>query len=545
MDLIELEAPHGPVWVFLVVFLVLVLGPALMERARLPGLIGLLVGGYAIGPNGLGWVASSNSTVPDLGTLGLLYLMFMAGVELDLTLLVRSKRPTAIFTVLTFGAPMLLGYLAGVALDFDTPASLLLGSLFASHTLITYPIIRRHGLAGDTATAAAVGATVGCDTLSLVVLAAVAGSVSGDAGGGELLVQILVGLVILVASCLLVLPRVGRLVFSTFGTEPAVRYTFAIAAFLAAGVLAEMVGIEHIVGAFFAGLALNRLVPNEGPLMHRVEFFGSTVFIPVFLVSVGLIMDPAVMIEPETLALAGLFCAACLGGKALAAAAAKPLLGFSWPQAGVLYTLTSPQAAATLAATIVGFELGLFGTRVVNAVLVVILVSVVLASTIAPMVARKVERPAEEYVAPGSHVLVVLDGATPAGPLARLAGRIAEPDGGRVSAVLVIPDRSPVPTPDVERLERQLARAGIDSELLVRVDDSVDAGVVHTASAEHATLLVVPEGLCTPPAHIPTVVVGRTEAVEVTTHGVNEAVLQRLPPPRPVRRGTAEGQANP
>ena len=175
MDLINIEAPHGPVWVFLVVFVVLVIGPALMERARLPGLIGLLVGGYTIGPNGLGWISSANSTVPDLGTLGLLYLMFMAGVELDLTMLVRSKRPTAIFTVLTFGFPMSAGYLVGILLDYGTSASLLLGSLFASHTLITYPIIRRQGLAGDPATAAAVGATVGCDTMSLVVLAAVAG----------------------------------------------------------------------------------------------------------------------------------------------------------------------------------------------------------------------------------------------------------------------------------------------------------------------------------------------------------------------------------
>jgi Kef-type K+ transport system membrane component KefB len=368
------------VWVFLVVFVVLIIGPAVMERAKLPGLIGLLVGGYAIGPNGLAFVSSANSTVPDLGTLGLLYLMFMAGVELDLTLLVRSKRPTAIFTVLTFGAPMLLGYLVGQALDYSTPASLLLGSLFASHTLITYPIIRRSGLSGDRATAAAVGATVGCDTMALVVLAAVAGSASGDASGAELLFQIVIGLVILVSVCMVVLPRAGRLVFATLGTEPAVRYTFAVASFLGAGVLAEMVGIEHIVGAFFAGLALNRLVPNEGPLMHRVEFFGSTVFIPVFLVSVGLIMDPQVMIEPQTLALAGLFCLACLGGKAVAALAAKPVLGFTWPQAGVLFVLTAPQAAATLAATMVGFDLGLFGTRVVNAVLVVILVSVVLAS---------------------------------------------------------------------------------------------------------------------------------------------------------------------
>lgn len=528
MDLLNIEAPHGPVWVFLVVFVVLVIGPAVMERAKLPGLIGLLLGGYAIGPNGLDFVSSSNSTIPDLGTLGLLYLMFMAGVELDLTMLLRSRRPTAVFTVLTFGVPMALGFAAGVALDYSTSASLLLGSLFASHTLITYPIIRREGLAGDRATAAAVGATVGCDTMALVVLAAVAGSVGGDASGGELLVQIVIGLVILLAACMLVLPRAGRLVFSTFGTEPAVRYTFAVASFLAAGVLAEMVGIEHIVGAFFAGLALNRLVPNEGPLMHRVEFFGSTVFIPVFLVSVGLILDPEVMAQPATIALAALFCLACLGGKAIAAVGAKYLFGYSWPQAGVMYALTSPQAAATLAATMVGFELGLFGTRVVNAVLVVILVSVVLASTMAPRVAARVGR-AEADVPPGNHVMVVLDDTTPPAPLVKLAGRLAEPDGGRVSAVLIVPTGSPPPGEHaLAAMRQQLGSAGIDTELLVRVDDSLAAGVLHAAHSEHVSLLLVPAGAGLIPTTVPAIVVGRTGTDGFTTHGVSEPMITRL-----------------
>jgi Kef-type K+ transport system membrane component KefB len=528
MNLLDIEAPHGPVWVFLTVFLVLVSGPAIMERARLPGLIGLLVGGYAIGPNGFAFVSSSNSTVPDLGTLGLLYLMFMAGVELDLSTLKRARTPTAVFTVLTFGFPMALGYLVGSALDYSTSAALLLGSLFASHTLITYPIIRRKGLAGDRASIAAVGATVGCDTMSLVVLAAVAGSVSGDASGGELIVQITLGLGILVAACMLVLPAAGRFVFSTFGTEPAVRYTFAVAAFLAAGVLAEMVGIEHIVGAFFAGLALNRLVPNEGPLMHRVEFFGSTVFIPVFLVSVGLIMNPGVMIEPETLALAGLFCLACLGGKAVAVAVAKPVLGFTWPQAGVMYVLTSPQAAATLAATMVGFELGLFGTRVVNAVLVVILISVVVASALAPKMAALVE-PVEEVRPPGSHVMVVLHGDTPPVPLVRLAGRLAEPDGGRVSCALIVPAGTPKP-PDEEtaQLLQQLATAGFDVDLHVRVDDSIDEGVAHTAESEHATLLVIPSSAAVVPTSVPAVIVGRTGADGIETIGLPDAVVARL-----------------
>ncbi len=528
MNFLDFDAPHGTVWVFLAVFLVLVTGPAIMERAKLPGLIGLLVGGYAIGPNGFAFVSSANSTIPDLGTLGLLYLMFMAGVEIDLTSLNKARRPTAVFTVLTFGLPLALGFLVGSALDYGTPASLLLGSLFASHTLITYPIIRRAGLAGDRSSIMAVGATVGADAMALVVLAAVAGSVSGDASGGELFVQIALGFVILVGGCMVLLPMAGKFVFSTFGTEPAVRYTFAVAAFLAAGVLAEMVGIEALVGAFFAGLALNRLIPNEGPLMHRVEFFGSTVFIPVFLVSVGLIMNPGVMIEPETLALAGLFALACLGGKALAAVIAKLIFRFSWPQSGVMYALTSPQAAATLASTMVGFELGLFGTRVVNAVLVVILLSVVIASTLAPRFAALVE-PVEEERAAGAHVMVLLHGTTPSVPLVRLAGQLAEPDGGRVSCAWIVPDGEHRPTSEAEaQIERELSKAGFDVHLHVRVDDSIADGLEHTAESEHATLLVVPASAGVTLPTMPTVVVGQTGADGIETLGVAEVVTSPL-----------------
>src|SRR6185436_17283440 len=137
-----------------------------------------------------------------------------------------------------------------------------------------------------------------------------------------------------------------------------------------------------IAGAFFAGLALNRLVPNEGPLMDRIDFFGAAVFVPVFLVSVGLLLDPSVMFRAETLGLAALFIVACMGGKIIAALLTRPLLGATPAEASVVYGLTTPQAAATLAATTVGFQIGLFSESVVNAVLVLVLVSVIVATLV-------------------------------------------------------------------------------------------------------------------------------------------------------------------
>ena len=179
-EVVELSSPKGAPWEFLVIFATLLLGPAIVERARVPGLIGLLLGGYAIGPHGLDLIGSGNTTVPDLGQLGLLYLMFVAGVELDLNLLRKYRRSAVVFGLLTFLLPMAFGTTVGLGLGWQVLAAILLGSLLASHTLITYPTVRDAGLASDPAVATVVGSTVLTDTLTLVVLAAVAGAVGGE-----------------------------------------------------------------------------------------------------------------------------------------------------------------------------------------------------------------------------------------------------------------------------------------------------------------------------------------------------------------------------
>ncbi len=374
---LSVSSPEGPAWEFLVLFGVVILGPPLIRRARIPGIIGLIVGGYVIGPYGLDLIGAGNTTIPELGQLGLLYLMFIAGVELDLALIRVHRRAVVGFGFITFAFPMLFGATIGLALGWELAAALLLGSLLASHTLLLYPTIRQAGLSTETGVATAVGATVLTDTAALVVLAAVSGSQLAGGGPGSVALQIVVGLVVLLVFTLGVLPWLARLGFRYLGTDRVVRYLLAFASFLAAGTLADSFGIEPIVGAFFAGLALNRLVPNEGPLMERIDFFGSAMFVPIFLVSVGMLLQPSVMVEGETLKLAGLFIAAGVGGKAVAAWVAHLTMGFSRPQATLMLGLTIPQAAATLAATVVGFNIGLFDQSVVNAALVLILASIV------------------------------------------------------------------------------------------------------------------------------------------------------------------------
>lgn len=229
-------------------FVVVIIGPPLLRRARLPGIIGLLLGGFLIGPHGLDLIGAGNTTVPELGQLGLLYLMFVAGVELDLALLRVHRRAVIAFGLITFAIPMTLGTVIGFSQHWELPAALLLGSLLTSHTLLVYPTVRDAGLSTHAAVATAVGATVLTDTASLVVLAAVSGSQLDGGSAGTIGLQIALGLGVLIIFTLVVLPRVARLAFRQLGTDRVVRYLLAIASFLAAATLADSFGIEGIVG---------------------------------------------------------------------------------------------------------------------------------------------------------------------------------------------------------------------------------------------------------------------------------------------------------
>ncbi|MBV9165687.1 MAG: cation:proton antiporter [Solirubrobacterales bacterium] len=489
---LTVKSPTGPAWEFLLLFLVVIFGPTLIRRARGPGIIGLILGGFVIGPYGLNLIGIGNTTVPELGQLGLLYLMFVAGVELDLALIRVHRRAVVTFGAITFALPMALGTLFGFALSWSAPAALLLGSLLSSHTLLLYPTVREAGLSTDLGVATAVGATVLTDTAALIVLAAVSGSQVAGGSAASIGLQLVVGLAVLVVFSLGLLPRLARLAFGYLGTDRVVRYTLAVASFLAAATVAESFGIEPIVGAFFAGLALNRLVPNEGPLMERIDFFGSAVFVPVFLVSVGLLLNPSVMVQAQTLKLAGLFIAAGIGGKALASLVARMTMGYSTPQAWLMLGLTIPQAAATLAATVVGFNIGLFDQSVVNAVLVLILVSIIVGTVIVDRAKAKVPAPVAAIRHLGAHILVTVEDPDQAPLGFAIGARVAAPDSGVVRGILAC---SPA---DARRRVALLAKlskagfaAGVDTEPRLLVHSSLAEGTLNAALSEQASLVLI------------------------------------------------------
>src|SRR4051812_10815157 len=438
--------------------------------------------------------------------------MFVAGLELDLRMLERYRRAAVALGLLAFAVPFGLGLGIGFGiLGWSAPATLLLGALFSSHTLIVYPTLRDAGLGGNPEVATAVGATVLTDVIALCVLAVVAGTQTGSGSPLLILAEIGIGLVVLGVVGLGALPRAVDACLRRWGSDPVARYLVVFVALLFMAMLAEVFGIEAIVGAFFAGLALNRLVPNEGPSMERVEFFGSAVFVPVFLVSIGLLLDPAVMFTGETLGLAALVCLGAFGGKAIACWLAGRLLGFGRPDRAAMFVLTAPQAAATLAVTLIGFEIGLFGTSLVNAVLVLILVSIVVAAVLAQKVIGWVPVRAAQKPPLGERVLVVTPSAGPSDAAVRAATLLARPDGGHGDVVIIRSESEPRPDPAVLRgIEKRVFGHGFDGRVRAAVDDLNEGVAEAVLTADPSVVIVDDPGFDAVPGGVPMLVVQQT-----------------------------------
>ncbi len=382
--------PESAEWTFFIAALVLLVGPIVVQRIGLPGIVGIVLGGTIVGPFVLDWI-TREGLVEALGQLGLLYLMFLAGLELDLDEFQRNRRPALSFGALTFSIPFVLGILLVLPFGYGLAAAVLYGSLWASHTLVAYPIVQEHRLTRHRAVGMAAGGTVITDTLALFVLALVVGSAESDSGPGVIVVELVLGLAVLVAYCALVLPRIGRWTLARLGAGRVPRYLFLLAGLTSAALVADSMGLEGIIGAFFAGLALNRLVPSGGELMDSVELVGAVLLIPFFLFSTGMLLDPRQFTEPDVLALAGLSLAIVFAGKATASYISGRLAGFRPIEMRLVFGLTIAQAAATLAAVTIGTRVGIFDQDLLSAALVVVLVTVIVGGIVTRSAARRLQ----------------------------------------------------------------------------------------------------------------------------------------------------------
>lgn len=380
----------NPVLRFLIVLIIILAAPLLLNKIKIPYLIGLIIAGAVIGPHGFN-VLERDSNIVVTGTTGLLYIMFLAGLEIDLVEFKKNKWKSVGFGLYTFAIPLITGVAIGYyVLNFSWLTSFLFASLFSTHTLISYPLLGKLGLTKNRAVNITVGGTMITDILALLILAIVVGITQGEVNAA-FWIRLAVSFGVFSVLVLFGFPFIGRWFFKN-EKDKISQYIFVLVIIYLAALLAELAGVEGIIGAFFAGLALNRLIPHTSALMNRIEFVGNAYFIPFFLISVGMLIDFKVFFKDfETIKVVFFMTVAAIISKYLAAYFTQKTFGYTKAEKGLIFGLSASHAAATLAVVLVGYNiiigesetgepLRLFNESVLNGSIILILVSCTLSS---------------------------------------------------------------------------------------------------------------------------------------------------------------------
>ncbi len=503
-----------PIVPFAILLIVILTVPYFFERLKIPGLVGLLLAGVALGPNGLRLLNHDTETMKLLSDIGLVYLMFVAGLEIDMEQFRQTKFRSMGYGSLGFIVPLIIGTVTGRLFHFSWVAAILIGSLFASHTLLAYPIISRLGVLGNEAVLVTIGATIFTDIASLLVLAVCVAIHAGNFTPINFII-LLISLAVYSASVLFGLDWAGRQFFRRTGNNEGNQFLFVLLALFLASLGAQLIGVEKIVGAFLAGLAVNDAV-GEGPVKDKVVFVGSVLFIPIFFVSVGLIINVPAFIKSIAsiwLTLA-LVCGPVLG-KFGAALLAKIIYRYNWREMLTMWSLSMPQVAATLAATLVGYQAKLISQEVLNSVIVLIVVTSslgpIITSRVAAGLASSATNLSEETIeedeaqpSPKQHFKVVVPVYNPESEhyLIEMAQLVARHESGQIIPLVII---QPDPQTDaahldhsVEQGELLLQRAtelsrelGVQAQPLLRIDDSIAHGISRASREQNASLILM------------------------------------------------------
>jgi Kef-type K+ transport system membrane component KefB/nucleotide-binding universal stress UspA family protein len=447
-----------------------------------------------VGPNVLG-ILGRDTFIETLGYVGLLYLMFQGGLDLDLDGFRRRRGDSLTFGLLTFILPMAGVTWVAMRLGLDLVPAVIIGSALTSHTLLAYPLVGRYQLSRTRGMTATLGATLVANVGALLILA-FAVAAAQDAGW-FFWVRFALGFTAYVLVVLIAVPRLTRWFFTGLGQDRQVRLTYLLSGMGIAALVARLVGVEPIVGAFLIGLAFNRFVPARTVIADRIQVLGATVFIPAFLISTGMLLDPlAIVTDPRSILLGGVFLAATVATKFVAAQVAGIALRAAAAERNLMFALTVGQAAGALAAVIIAQDLGLVGPAVVNAIVLVILGSALIAGAVGERSAPFVAQPERSEEPIGTRVVVPVSNPHTVGPLVRVAAQVAAPDSGAVVAINVLPLGSRSEDMRAHRVladtaERVALGAGAEVETSVRIDTSPGGGVLHTLAERAGTCLVM------------------------------------------------------
>ncbi len=505
---LSLELPiTDPTWIFLLVLLIILFAPILLTKLRIPHIIGMILAGLAIGEHGFN-ILVRDSSFELFGKVGVYYIMFLAGLEMNMADFKKNRGKAVALGLLAFIIPISIGMVTNVLLlKYSLITSILLASMYASHTLVAYPIVIRYGISRQRSVSIAVGGTAVTDTLTLLVLAVISGVFKGEAGGLFWL-WLVVRFVVLAMLIMYFLPRVGRWFFRRYD-DNVMQYIFVLAmVFLGAGLM-ELIGMEGILGAFLVGLVLNRLIPHVSPLMSHLEFVGNALFIPYFLIGVGMLIDVKVIFGGgDALKVAGVMIVVALGGKWIASWLTQKIYRMSALERELMFGLSNAQAAATLAAVLVGYNIilpdgsRLLNEDVLNGTVLLILVTCIVSSFTTERAARKMAmgeaHPEEDRSREPEKILIPVANPNTIEYLMNLSLVVRDPkQKDNLLALNVINDHSGTEALEqqgkryLERAAKITASAGVELKCISRYDLNIAAGIIHTAKEHGATDVII------------------------------------------------------
>lgn len=501
-----------PVLKFLLILLIILAAPLLLNKLRIPHLLGLTIAGAIIGPHGFNLVLRDSSIILS-GTAGLLYIMFLAGLEIDMADFKRNSTKSLVFGMYTFLIPMILGTVVGIwVLRFNVLTSVLLASMFASHTLIAYPIISKLGISKNKAVSITVGGTMITDTLALLVLTIIVGMATGQVND-MFWIRLGVSILIFALIVLFGFPFIGRWFFKHVHDNIS-QYIFVLVMVFLGSFLAQVAGMEAIIGAFLSGLALNRLIPQSSPLMNRVEFVGNAIFIPFFLLGVGMLIDYRTFFTSfETIKVGLIMIIVATAAKYIAAWMTQKTFHLSTDQRSVIFGLSNAQAAATLAAVMVGYNvitgtdangepIRLLNESVLNGTILMILVTCTIASFAAQKGAHNIAAQdisdKEENKKESEHILIPVSNEETVEELVNLSLAIKSPQNKNGLFALKVIDNHHSDEKALKQSRRVLqtavnTAAATDTRMkdLLRYDLSVSNAIASVVKEREITDLVV------------------------------------------------------
>lgn len=501
-----------PVLKFLLILLIILAAPLLLNKLRIPHLLGLIIAGAIIGPHGFNLVLRDSSIILS-GTAGLLYIMFLAGLEIDMADFKRNSTKSLAFGMYTFLIPMILGTVVGIwVLRFNVLTSVLLACMFASHTLIAYPIISKLGISKNKAVSITVGGTMITDTLALLVLTIIVGMATGQVND-MFWIRLGVSILIFALIVLFGFPFIGRWFFKHVHDNIS-QYIFVLVMVFLGSFLAQVAGMEAIIGAFLSGLALNRLIPQSSPLMNRVEFVGNAIFIPFFLLGVGMLIDYRTFFTSfETIKVGLIMIIVATAAKYIAAWMTQKTFHLSTDQRSVIFGLSNAQAAATLAAVMVGYNvitgtdangepIRLLNESVLNGTILMILVTCTIASFAAQKGAHNIAAQdisdKEENKKESEHILIPVSNEETVEELVNLSLAIKSPQNKNGLFALKVIDNHHSDEKALKQSRRVLqtavnTAAATDTRMkdLLRYDLSVSNAIASVVKEREITDLVV------------------------------------------------------